>query len=147
MGQITSNSKEGSGNSAGRMLEWKDSPLLYISGPMTSEGHPYANIGIAVKAASWARKLGWAVLIPQLNALAEMITSDDNTINILNNDFNLLIRCDAVLVLPYTKEHTDTGAFTGVAQELNLAELLDIPIYTPGTLPTGPEFDTRCEVA
>lgn len=146
MGQTTSDTAGQGSNPSGNVEEWKEKPLLYISGPMTSEGHPYNNIHNAVVIASLATKLGWAVQIPHLNALAEMITGDKDTINILDNDFNLLSRCDAVLVLPYTKEINDRGRPAGVAQELDLAESLDIPVYTVLTLPNGRDFDAMYSV-
>jgi nucleoside 2-deoxyribosyltransferase len=150
MGQVTSTEVCGerdcsSSNVSGIVAEWKDKPLLYIAGPMLSEGNPYRNIHVAVNYAQWVAQMGWAVQIPQLNALAEMISGDVDLVNILDNDFNLLSRCDAVLMLPHTIEIKD-GVKTGMAQEMDLAESLDIPIYSLGTLPTAEQFNSMYEV-
>lgn len=120
------------------MKMWKSKPLLYIAGPMTSEGNPYYNIKTAVEAAQYAKSLGWAVCIPHLDCLAAMITGPTNY-SVLDNDFNLLYRCSAILILPFKVEKKDEVA-TGTSQEVDFAASMCIPMYSLETLPTAMEF-------
>ena len=120
--------------------EWADKPLIYISGPMMSEGHAYVNISHAIVAGHYARSRGWAVIIPQLDCLYSMVTGITDREHYMDNDLNLLSRCDAVLVLPY-KVEISNGQQTGTSEELDFAEDHNIPIYTLETLPLASDFD------
>lgn len=154
MGQVTRREKKGAERRAGWNVakdgivrksymgdDWTgDKPLLYISGPMASEGNPYTNINHAVTAAVYARMMGWAVIVPHLDCLYAMMTGIGDAAYYIENDLNQLDRCDAVLVLPYKVEYKD-GQQSGTSTELDFAEDRDIPIYTVDTLPTGADFD------
>ena len=62
----------------------------------------------------------------------------------LDNDLNLLDRCDAMLVLPYKVEYkTVDGDMqqTGTSVELDFAKDRHIPIFTMQTLPLGTDFE------
>src|SRR5574338_273191 len=50
--------------------------LCYISGPMMSEGHPYANIGEAIELGEIAYERGWAPVIPHLDCLVSIVTGN-----------------------------------------------------------------------
>jgi hypothetical protein len=115
--------------------------LLYVSGPMLSQGHPYLNIHKAVMAAEAAYDRGWAPIIPHLDCLSQMITGNVNLDRYLTVDFSIVSACQAVLLVDgYSLEYNAAGEKTGTAQELDLAEYLSIPIYTLGTLPYTCEF-------
>lgn len=121
--------------------DWEnDKPLLYISGPMLSEGNPYTNIRKAVIVAGYARQMGWAVIIPHLDCLFAMISGIKDSEYYIDNDLNQLERCDALLVLPFKVEYKD-GNQCGTSIELDFAEDRNIPIYTCDSLPTAEEFD------
>ena len=138
MGQTSDTKVEGERSSRCRYVE---KPLLYIAGPMLSSGNAYTNIADAIWAGEDARYMGWAVLVPHLDCLTAMVTNKGDGNYYLDNDFNLLSRCDAVCMLPHGN-NPDCGA----AQELDLAESLGIPIYTRNTLPTAEEFRLREEL-
>lgn len=162
MGQITSGEKKGKRHRSGGLLagsdvveefidsvqktEWKDSPLVYISGPMVSEGNPYVNITDAVLAGVLARQKGWAVIVPHLDCLYAMITGIKDVQYYIENDLNQLSRCDAVCVLPFKVEYNESKEQSGTSTELDFAEDHNIPIFTVETLPTAAEFDASCEV-
>ena len=123
---------------------WEDKPLLYISGPMTSESNPYTNITRAMEAAYYARARGWSVIIPHLDCLFAMWSAVDSANFYLDNDLNLLDRCDAMLVLPYIVEYKTVD---GDLQQTRTSVVLDfakdrhIPIFTMQTLPLGTDFE------
>ena len=119
---------------------WIEKPLAYISGPMMSQGNAYVNIKKAIDAAIYARNSGWSVIVPHLDCLFAMVSGIDGADYYLDNDFNQLSRCDAVLVLPFTEI---PGCGTG--QELDFAEFHGIPIYTQDTLPSANVFNTLME--
>lgn len=110
--------------------------LIYISGPMLSQGHPYKNIRIAAQMADYAYSKGWAPITPHLDAVAQMITGNLDLQRYLQTDFSQIAQCKALLLSDsYTKEFGPDGNKSGTAQELDLAEILGIPIYTIDTLP------------
>lgn len=163
MGQVTRSAKKGKRDSGSsdvelvqqfvdntQVKEWKDSPLVYISGPMVSEGNPYVNITDAVLAGVLARQKGWAVIVPHLDCLYAMITGIKDVQYYIDNDLNQLSRCDAVCVLPYKVEYSPDGKGgtnqSGTSTELDFAEDHNIPIFTIETLPTAEEFDAQCEI-
>jgi hypothetical protein len=70
-----------------------------------------------------------------------MVTGIGDSNHYLDNDFNMLSRCDAVLVLPFEEI---LGCGTG--QELDLAEHLGIPVYTQNYIPTASVFQHLMEL-
>jgi len=145
MDEITSE-KDDEGSRFTDFVNFREKPLLYISGPMASQGNPYANIKTAIELGAWARECGWAVIVPHLDCLFTMVTGIKRASYYLDNDFNLLSRCDAVCVLPYIETQDAAGVKCGTAQELDFAELNGIPIYTSQTLPSGSVFNTMMEL-
>lgn len=125
---------------AGSLIPFTERPLVYISGPMVSQGNPYVNIKAAIDAGTYARGLGWSVIVPHLDCLSAMVSGINSADYYLDNDFNQLYRCDAVLVLPF-EEITNCGT----AQELDFAEFNGIPIYTQTTLPSANIFTKLME--
>ena len=132
------------------VVAWEDKPLVYISGPMMSEGNAYTNISNAIIAGSFARNRGWSVIVPHLDCLYAMVTGIADAEYYLDNDLNVLSRCDAVLVLPYKKEYSDGDGGpmrqTGTSRELDFAEDQSIPVFTIETLPWAHDFDRAYEV-
>lgn len=114
-------------------------PMVYISGPMVCEGDPYVNIRNAVLAGADARARGWSIIVSHLDSITAMITGVSNAKHYLDNDYNQIARCDAVLILPI--KTADPKA--GTNRELDFAERMNIPIFTLETLPTGTEFDLQ----
>lgn len=104
-------------------------PLLYVSGPMVSEGNPYENIYRAVMAAMKAYEKGWSPHIPHLDCLISMITGKSDIKMFYDMDRSQIKASVAILVLPYTVEESGTG------MEVSFAEDCGKPIYTEETLP------------
>lgn len=109
-------------------------PLLYVSGPIYSEGMVPLNVRAAVLAAEEAYEKGWAPHIPHLDVLVPLITGNIARARYMDVDLALLHKCDAMLVLPYTIEYTNQEQ-TGTSEELDFAEDNGIPVYTLETLP------------
>ena len=109
--------------------------LLYVSGPMYSEGWIGVNVNIAAWAGEEAYKRGWAPVIPQFDVLGPMITKVTFRDRYMDVDLALIRVSAAVLVLPYTLEKDEDGNQTGTSEELEFAESLGIPIYSLETLP------------
>jgi hypothetical protein len=110
-------------------------PLLYISGPMYSEGWLPVNINNAAWAAEFAYSRGWAPIVPQIDPLLQMITRKMDRARYMDVDLALVQASSAVLLLHFTKERNEKGEQTGTSEELDFAELLGKPIYTLETLP------------
>lgn len=113
----------------------KSRPLCYISGPMMSEGHAYANIGAAIELGEIAYERGWAPIIPHLDCLVSMVTGNTERSRYMDVDLSVLSKCACVCVLPYKLEKDADGNLTGTAEELDFAQDHNIPIYTEDTLP------------
>lgn len=109
-------------------------PLCYISGPMMSEGHPYANIGEAIELGEIAYERGWAPIIPHLDCLVSMVTGNTDRKRYMETDLSILSKCGCVCVMPYKVERHN-GELTGTAEELDFAEDMGIPVFTEETLP------------
>jgi nucleoside 2-deoxyribosyltransferase len=124
--------------------EKDEKPLVYISGPMVSTGDPYVNIHNAIWAGEYARERGWAVIVPHLDSLVAMVTGIGSAEHYLDNDYNLIDRCDAIMLttMPPTKE-----SMSGTEREVDFAEFRGIPVYTKDTLPTASDFDKWAEEA
>lgn len=115
-------------------------PLIYISGPMMSEGHPYANIGDAIELGEIAYDRGWAPIIPHLDCLVSMVTGNTDRRRYLETDRAILARCSAVALLPYSAEEsvdpvTGEVVQSGTAEEIEFAQDIGLPIYTEETIP------------
>lgn len=110
-------------------------PRLYIAGPMTSSGDPYANVGHAIRVANVAWARGWAPFVPHLDVLWSMSTPDE-TPDWLEWDLNNLRTCDAICRIP--------GKSYGGDVEVWYAGVLEMPLYTPDTIPfVGQEAAVR----
>jgi nucleoside 2-deoxyribosyltransferase len=137
-----------------RETEWKqflstweeknEKPLVYISGPMINGGDPYVNIHNAIKAGEFARQLGWAVIIPHLDSLVAMVTGIASAEYYLDNDYNIIDRCDAVLLLPCKMERKG-GMMSGTEKEIDFAETRGIPVYTFDSFPNALTFNRWAE--
>lgn len=115
-------------------------PLCYISGPMMSEGHAYANIGDAIELGEVAFERGYAPVIPHLDCLVSIVTGNVERSRYMVTDLSVLSKCSAVCVLPFKKEeliNTETGEVTqtGTAEEIDFAQDWGIPVFTEETLP------------
>lgn len=121
-----------SGEVSGQLRETRK--LLYVSGPMYSEGWLAVNINLAVEAAELAYERGWAPVVPHLDVLIQMITRITNRDRYMDVDLALIKASSAVLVLPYSVEFKD-GVQTGTSEELDFAQDCGIPVYTSQTLP------------
>lgn len=126
------------------LSEWEakyEKPLLYVSGPMVSGGDPYVNVHNAIKAGEYARSLGWAVIVSHLDSIVAMVNGVASPDYYLDNDFNLIDRCDAVLLLPFEVAYKADGSMTGTEKEIAFAEFRGLPVYTEDTLPCAHRFD------
>lgn len=113
-------------------------PLIYVSGPMLSQGHPYLNIRKGIMLGEFAYNKGWAPIVPHQDVLNQIATGNINLSRYLQVDFSQLAACQAVLLSDdYSLEINAAGEKSGTAQELDLAEILGIPVYTKATLPAG----------
>lgn len=112
-------------------------PLLYISGPMFSEGNILLNVRAACLAASTAYKMGWAPVVPHLNILEGLVTGNVDRERYMDVDLSLLRACGGLLLLEYHLDFDKRGQQTGTSEELDFAASCKIPIYTvtPLTLP------------
>jgi hypothetical protein len=110
-------------------------PLLYISGPMYSEGWLPVNINNAAWAAEFAYKRGWAPVVPQIDPLLQIVTRNMDRARYMDVDLALIRASSAVLLLHYTLERNAKGEQTGTSEEIDFAELIGRPIYTVSTLP------------
>lgn len=110
-------------------------PLCYISGPMMSEGHPYANIGDAIELGEIVYERGWAPVIPHLDCLVSMVTGNIDRKRYMETDLSVLSKCSAMCLLPYSIRHDVAGNQTGTDEEVDFAQENNIPIYTEETLP------------
>lgn len=110
-------------------------PLLYISGPIYSEGVVPLNIAAACYAAQEAYNRGWAPVIPHLDVFAQMITGVVTRARYMDVDLSLIRACRAVCVLHYELEVDAAGKQTGTSEELDFAEDIGCTIYTLASLP------------
>lgn len=120
----------------GEVINIRDTrPLLYISGPMYSEGWLAVNVNLACLVAEETYKRGWAPVIPHCDVLAQFITRNVNRQRYMDVDLALIRVCSAVLVLPYQNEVAPDGTQSGTSEELDFAEACGVPIYTLDILP------------
>ncbi len=112
-------------------------PLLYVSGPMFSQGNLLVNVRVAALYGKVAYQRGWAPVVPHLDILSQLITGEFSPEPYLDVDLSILASCKALVTTTrewdaYTKE----GKKTGTQQEVELAESLGIPVYiTTSELP------------
>lgn len=109
-------------------------PVVYIAGPMLSEGNAYTNIRNAILAGEYVYSRGWAPIIPHLNCLVSMVTGESDPGKYLQIDLSILSKCDAMFLLPYTVASKD-GVLSGTHQEVDFAEENNIPVYNESSLP------------
>ena len=110
-------------------------PLLYISGPMMSEGHPYDNIGLAIELGEIAYERGWAPIIPHCDVLICIATGNTDRSRYMDVDLAVLSKCSAACFLPFKVQTLPDGTPAGTSEEFDLATELGIPIYNEETLP------------
>lgn len=122
-----------SGEVVGQVRETRS--LLYISGPMYSEGHLGLNINVAAWAAQEAYRRGWAPVVPHCDVLLPMITGVSSIPRYMDVDLALIKAAEAVLVLNYAKEFNEDGTQTGTSEELDYAESIGRTVYTMSSLP------------
>lgn len=113
----------------------KQRPLLYVSGPMYSEGDLIINVRRAILAAERAYALGWAPIIPQLDFLVPLVMGTCTRKRFMDVDLAQVAGCHAVLLLPYSVEKVGEQ-ISGTAEELEFAERVNRPVFTEETLPT-----------
>lgn len=101
-------------------------PVLYISGPYFSADHIHGtegNILNASKIALEAWRKGWAVICPHKNTAGFHHATEIPHQVWLDGDLAILLRCDAILMIPgYNRS-------TGARMELDVAETTGIPVY------------------
>lgn len=118
----------------GEIFNFKARPLIYISGPMFTEGNFAYNLKDSACCANYAYSRGWAPVVPQYNYIESVVFSPDEE-KMLNIDLSILYRCDAVMVRRYNIEVKNNLKPSGTALELSYAESLDKPIYTWESIP------------
>lgn len=111
-------------------------PLLYISGPMYSEGMLTDNVRAAVELGNEAYAKGWAPILPQLDFIVPLINGDWRRERYMDCDLSLVAASNAVCVRPYAVERSTNGTLSGTAEELEFAEMCGVPVFTRETLPT-----------
>jgi len=105
-------------------------PLLYVSGPMFSQGNLITNIRRAANVGFQAFNRGWAPIVPHLDILSQLITGYTEAEGYLETDLSIVVKCDALLLtLQEFDAYTKKGDKTGTMREVELAESLGIPIY------------------
>ena len=110
--------------------------LVYISGKYT--GDVEANIQAARKVAIELWEKGYAAHCPHLNTAHFHVDCKATYDDYIKGDLVILMRCDAILVLPGWEESNGTGI------ELEYAREHNIPIYYYPELPTIPITEVRC---
>lgn len=101
--------------------------VLYCAGPITknSLGDTPEFLATAREIAEELRQMGWSVVLPHSNSFAiEGWTLDQY----LAEDFELISRCDAVVLLPNWHESK------GTRREIDFASARGIPIFDHKTL-------------
>ena len=76
----------------------KIKPLIYVAGPLT-KGVVSNNIRRAILAGNELGKMGYGVFIPHLNVLWEIAAGGQDYEFWLDQDMQVLERCDAILAL------------------------------------------------
>jgi len=98
----------------------KKKKLIYIAGPLHGSGTVEANVKNAVEAGEVLRAQGFLTYVPHLNVLWSMIHQHVAEWW-LENDHEILSRCDGLLRLP--------GVSPGSDSEVALCEKQGIPVF------------------
>lgn len=99
--------------------------IIYVAGPYRAEGHS-AVLDNILKAREVARILwrkGWAVICPHANSIL-MDGPDISPQTFIDGDLEIILRCDAMCMLPGWEKSA------GANQEYALAVELGIPVYS-----------------
>lgn len=105
-------------------------PLIYISGPMFSQGHIVPNITAAVDIAHCVYRRGWAPVVPHLSILAELMLGTADEEMWMDVHLSVVAGCKAlVTTTPEWDAYTKEGKKTGTMREVELAESLGLDIY------------------
>lgn len=102
----------------------KKKKLIYIAGPLTSSGYTELNVRRAVLAADSLSRYTNSLqgFVPHLSIFWNMILPERKTYKYwLEYDFNILLRCDALLRLD--------GESKGADKEVEFAKINNIPVY------------------
>lgn len=94
---------------------------VYIAGPMTGSGNPYANINDGLEIASYLLDRGFAPYCPHLTCILEMAKGMKPREVWLDFDKAYLLTCDALLRRP--------GVSPGADVEVQWAREAGIPVY------------------
>jgi Domain of unknown function (DUF4406) len=94
---------------------------VFVSGPMTGSGNPYANIYRGLDAAMALLDRGYAPYIPRLTAFLEAAQGPRPTDVWLDLDRAFLLTCDALVRL--------SGASPGADQEVIWARKAGIEVF------------------
>ena len=94
---------------------------VYVAGPI-SKGDVFANIRLGIDTGAELRKLGFAPFVPHYDYPAYMWRNDVwDYETVLANDFDWIMKCDAILRLP--------GESAGADREVAFANEQKIPVY------------------
>lgn len=121
-------------------------PLLYISGPMYSEGLLIDNVRLSVEVATEAYAKGWAPVLPQLDFIVPLINGDWRRERYMDCDLSLVAISNAVCVLPFKIEKLPNGTIPGTVEELEFADYRGVPVFTRETLPTIVRLELTKEI-
>lgn len=113
-------------------------PLLYVAGPYRAETREGVelNIQIAKGVGLLAAKKGWAPVIPHMNtAHLDAIAPSLGDQFWLDATMELMVRCDAILLLPGWSRSSGTRAEYERAMSLSMDAYVSVD-----TLPTAEEF-------
>lgn len=95
-------------------------PLVYVAGPI-SVGDYIVNVKNAVKAGIHIEKIGGVYFVPHMEAFYHLL-NDRSYEDSLAYDFQMILRCDALLRLP--------GVSKGSDREVVFAREHGIPVFT-----------------
>jgi len=96
-------------------------PFVYIAGPIESSGHVALNVRNAILVAEDLYKHGIMGFVPHLSVVWNMVTPDCTYKRWLGYDFQIILRCDALLRLP--------GKSDGADKEVKFARKNNVPVY------------------
>lgn len=94
---------------------------IYVAGPMTGSGNPYANIWRGLDVAMTLIDRGYAPYVPHLTCILEMTQGQRDRDTWLALDKAFLLTCDALLRLP--------GHSPGADEEVQWATDAGIPCH------------------
>jgi len=99
-------------------------PVIYIAGPFTADTDDgiRENIAIANNWSMSAWKRGFAAVCPHMNTANGMGICDEEVF--LKGDISIMLRCDAVLLVPGWERSA------GTRKEIDVAKSKAIPVFT-----------------